>query len=258
MPSASATLRSKLLVIPAGVALAGLAGCSTTQQEAARLQVNSARLRAAQLSVRVARGNSQLAVEQIALVGSGHGSAIVVELRNRSTHAVSDLPISVGVLGGRRRMYLNSDPGIDYFQTHVPVIAAHGSLTWVFTTGRSLAVARPFALVGAPSSVATGAPTSLPTVAIAAAGATGAAGAADRRAPRAPRRLELTIGNRSAVPQYQLPVYAVARRAGRYVAAGQGTIAHLGTGTSTELQMTLVGNPAHATLSLEAPPTIFR
>jgi len=224
-----------------------LAGCSTTQQEAARLQLNSARLRASQLSVRVTHDNPQLAVTRLAVLGSGRGSAIVVRLRSRTAHPVSDLPISVGVIRpGGRRHYLNTAPGMDYFQTHLPVIPADGALTWVLTTGQIPSGQRPFAIVGAQGAVQPGAIPTLPRLTVAA------------TLTRPGRSLALTVGNPSAAPQYQLPVYAVASRAGRYVAAGEATIANLGTGTSTQLQVTLVGNPARATISLEAPPTIFR
>jgi hypothetical protein len=67
----------------------------------------------------------------------------------------------------------------------------------------------------------------------------------------------ITVRNTSSIPQYQLPVYAIASRRGRYVAAGQTTIADLGGGAQVRLRVPLVGDPRGATVSLEAPPTIF-
>jgi hypothetical protein len=78
--------------------------------------------------------------------------------------------------------------------------------------------------------------------------------------PRARRGfgVTLTVRNLSGVPQYQLPVYAIARRAARLVAAGQATIGYLGTRSTVRLRVPLVGDPSKAALSLEAPPTIFK
>ena len=65
---------------------------------------------------------------------------------------MSDLPISVGVrVNGKRPIYLNrqSPAELSYFAAHLPVVAAGGTLTWVYTTDRRLpGHARPFALVG--------------------------------------------------------------------------------------------------------------
>lgn len=233
--------------IAGGLAAVALAGCATTQQEATRVQLNSARLRAAQLAVRVTRADPDVVVGRPALIGSPADSAVVVTVGNRTDHPISDLPISVGVLGPRgRRVYLNSAAGLDYFQTHIPAIAGHGSLTWVFVVARPAADKHAFAVVGFPGSVGPVISAALPRLTIS---ATASASA---------RELALTIENRSAVPQYQLPVYAIARRGPRLVGAGEATVAHLGTHSSTQLQLALLGDPARGALTLEAPPTIFK
>jgi hypothetical protein len=69
--------------------------------------------------------------------------------------------------------------------------------------------------------------------------------------------VQITVTNRSSVPQYQLPVYAVVWRHGRLRAAGQATIAHLGSGSTTTLRLTLIGRAAGGALPVEAAPTIF-
>ena len=69
--------------------------------------------------------------------------------------------------------------------------------------------------------------------------------------------IRIAVHNRSSVPQYQLPVYAVAVSHGRYRAAGQVTVAHLGTGSSTTFDLGLVGDPGAAAIVLQAPATIF-
>ena len=123
------------------LAVISLAGCSTTQQEAARLQLNSARLRATEHAVRIRQRNPNVRVEQVAAVRGTGGSAIVVRLRNLSSQPLTDLPISVGVTARRHRpIYLNGGAGLDYFSTHTPALAAGGELTWVLRTDRRLPV----------------------------------------------------------------------------------------------------------------------
>jgi hypothetical protein len=55
-----------------------------------------------------------------------------------------------------------------------------------------------------------------------------------------------------------MPVYALARRGGRYVAAGRATLEQLGTGASVTVPLRLVGARHGAPLELEALPTIFK
>jgi hypothetical protein len=214
-----------------------LAGCATTQQQAARLQLNSARIRATQNRQRLTGHAREVVVRSVSLIQGRNRSAVVVALRNTANAPVSDLPLLVGV---SRSHYLNASAGLPFFQSHLPAIAAHGSLRWVLTLRRPLPRrAVPFARVGAATGDIATAIRALPTVRLARAGSL------------------VTVTNTSSVPQYQLPVYAVASRGGRYVAAGRTTVAELGGGAQVRLRVPLIGNAAGATVSLEAPPTIF-
>ncbi len=231
------------------LAVAGsLAGCSTTQQKAARLQLENSRLRAAQLSTRVSTAGSTVAVAGISLVHRSGRTAFVVTVRNRGGRPVSDLPISVGYRSGDdHAVYLNSAAGIGYFDTHLPLVGTGRAFTWVYTTGRPIPTgARPFARVGASSTVQVPGLTTPP--AIAAAVRAGTAGGAIR----------VSVRNLSGVTQYQLPVYAVASRGPRVLAAATGTISELGGGSSRTLQLRLLGSAAGAHVELETQPTIFQ
>jgi hypothetical protein len=232
---------------PAILVAGALAGCATTQQEATRLQLNSARIRASQVAVHVRRRNPAVRVSAVALLRSGRRMAIVVRVRNLAERTLTDLPVSVGVTAphGLRR-YLNDRAGIDYFDAHLSAIAPRAELTWVFTSSATVPVrARPFADVGIPTPGFSSA-TRLPQIT-----------AELRRGSGARHILRLTIRNDSAVPQYQLPVYATVSGRRGFLAAGAATIAHLGTGASTSLQMALLGSATKATPALEVPPTIF-
>jgi hypothetical protein len=224
-------------------ALGALAGCTTTQQKAAWLRMNDARLRASELSVRVATPGSEVAVEQVSTVSGGGRGAVVVRVRSLASRTLSDLPISVGVIDkSGKRTYLNGAAGLDYFQTHLPVIHARGRLTWVYPTSHPLpAGAHLFARVGSQSLAAR---PPLPQIQV------------ERGLVTRGGVVRLKVVNRSSVPQYQLPVYAFVRRSGRYVAAGQATIGVLAGGGTSAVGLKLVGNPQGG-LAIEAGPTIF-
>jgi hypothetical protein len=142
-------------------------------------------------------------------------------------------------------VYLNAAADRDYFLSHVPGIAAGGVLTWVFTTRRALAPgARPFAAVGIASPPLTSGLRALPRIAV----ATGASSRA---------RVTGVIRNASSVPQYGLQVYFVASRLGRLVGAGRATVAHLGAGATTAIDIRAVGKTPRGSVTFEAAPTIF-
>jgi hypothetical protein len=228
-------------------AILGIGGCSTTQQEAARLRLNSARLRAGELSVRVSSPGHDVRVERLAIVHGARGqAAVVARLRNVSGRAVSDLPVSVGSIepSGRRR-YFDAAAGLDYFQTHLPGIRAGGARTWVYRLRPGIVTRHVFIAVGDPGTIRPSLPASLPDVLV-------------RELGRTPRGIRIAVRNGSSVPQYQLTVFTVAARGGHYLAAGRSTLEHLGTGATSVLVIPMVGNYAGASAFVQAPPTIFR
>ena len=232
-----------------GVGVLLLGGCATTQQEATRLQLNSARLRAAELRTTVTRPDPTIRVDRVTVLtgGSASGSAVVVQVSNLAAKATSDLPIALRAeTSPHRATALNGASGLDFFETHLPSITAHGRLTWVFTTGRRLpSGTHVSAVVGVPKGQPIPVPERLPGLQVTAAAATRGA-------------VRLTIRNPTSVPQYQLQVYGLASARGRTVAAGRAAITHLGTHASTTLTLRLLGAAAPAgTVSVEAPPTIF-
>jgi uncharacterized lipoprotein YmbA len=233
-------------VVAAGIAVAG---CATTQQEAVRLRLNSARIRVSEKPTKVAVAGRLLRVKQVALVTGASGSAIVVRLHNPGRQTVSDLPISVGIRKGaarQRPLNIKSPEELSYFDAHVPVIAPGATVTWVYTTTRRVpAGARPYAIVGARQSVARAPRVSTAPVIDAIAAGTATA-----------TRVPVALQNQSSVPQYQLQVYAVARHGRRYVAAGALTVPHLDGDGKHTVQLPLLGHPAQGRLRLEALPAM--
>ncbi len=79
-----------------------LAGCTTTQQEAQRVQLDSARLRAALKSTRVTVANTTVAPTSVATVTAGGRTAFVITVRNGGTQG-GDGPADLGRIRARRR-----------------------------------------------------------------------------------------------------------------------------------------------------------
>jgi hypothetical protein len=239
---------SPRLAIPVIVGLsAALAGCVSTQTKNARLVLENERTVTSQGSVRVTHVNPEVAVTGVHLVRFSSGAAVAVSLHNLSSHPLSDLPISIGIARRQgERYYLNAKANLDYFDNHLAALGAGAATTWVLPLRRTtLPRGRLFAEVGFAETPASTRDRSLPTIDASVAGAAVTGG------------LEITIDNRSGVPQMRLPVYVVATRAGRYLGAGRATVAELSGGEHRTLRLQLLGTSTGARLEVFAPPTIF-
>jgi len=228
-----------------------LGGCATTMQTAARLQLNDARIRAAQVRVLVPQtaASTTVRVQRLELVRAGRRIAYVVTVHNAGPRAIGDLPISIGYsTAGHKPVYLNAQANLSYFQAHLPAISAGRQLTWVYTARLALSKgARPFATIGATPEPPTGR-VSVPTI---------AAAARVSGQMVTDNVLAVRLRNLSGIPQYQLSVYAFAERGGRVVGAGTTSVATLDGGSEQTVQVPLVGQADGARLTVEAPPTIF-
>lgn len=226
----------------------------TTQDEAARLQLNSARIRASELETIVRAPGDAVRVTRLSVLRAAGATTFVVTVRNPHAASVADLPISVGVrLPHGRRLYLNdrSASEFSYFNAHLPIIAAGGELTWVYTAPRKLPAngRHPFVLVGDRPSPAVRLPRTAPVIR---ARVTAAPGTGH------PATLAVSVHNTTDIPQYQLQVYAVARRAGRLLAAGAVTVPHLGSNRTEAVSLPVEGRPTGARVDVVALPTIFQ
>lgn len=222
-----------------------LTGCVSTQTVASRARLVDARTIVSQGTTEVTRANPSVSVGVPVVIRDPAGTAIVVALANDSARTLPDLPISVGVrTGSGRELYLNRSANLDYFESHIATIGPHAATAWVFMTTAPVPRGRPFATVGF-SQQHPALSGSLPSV------------AASLRTALAGRKLELSIVDRSTIPQYDVPIYALALRDGREVAAGTTSITHLGTDGRTTTSITLLGSPRYSALRLIASPTIF-
>lgn len=235
-------------VVAACVALAlgsGLGGCVSTQRKNARAELVADRTLAGRAPLRLRHASRSVRVVRVALVRGARASAFVVTLRDRGA-AATDVPLAVGVRGaGGRRIAANGRGGLGWFRTHVPSIGAGAGTTWVFTARRALPAGTPYAVAGAAGgAVASHVRGALPSLAARAVG-------------RARGGVVVALVNRSAIPQYDVQVYAVARDRGRVLAAGAASIAHVGSQGRARVRVALVGDPGRHPVRVFAPPTIF-
>jgi hypothetical protein len=232
--------------------LAGaLAGCvETTQQKNARVQLQDDRLLASRSPVRVMRGDPSVTVLAVRILRTRAGTAIAATLHNDSARPVSDLPVSVGVRASSGRLtYLNRQPELPYFETHVAGVAGKGQTTWVFTTAGRAPAGRAFARVGVGAIPVDRRVRQLPAIG----SSVTSVGRAGRRAIAAGQ-----IANRSGVSQTGLQVYAYALSGQRLVAAGTASVSTLDPRAQTAVQIPLLGDPGSSALQLQIPPTNLR
>jgi hypothetical protein len=224
-----------------------LAGCTTTQHEAQRERLDSARQRAALESTRVTVANTLVAPTSIAKVSAAGRTAFVLTIRNRGHRAVTDLPISVGyTTSGGASVDLNAAANLNYFQAHLPAIRAGGELTWVYTTTRTVpAAARLFARIGEKPAAPALLTESNVSIKV------------RYRFDASRESLTVHLDNPTSVPQYQLQLYAYAKRGPHYVGAANTTVMNLGAGSKESVRLGLVGTSG-GQLHVQAIPTILQ
>jgi hypothetical protein len=234
------------------VALA-LSGCESNQERSAALEKidkpreeQAAKRRAlAQRTLTITRQSSKVKVIATALVHGSEGDAAVVTLRNASSTPLLDVPIQITVRNAQgTSIYTNAVPGLAATLMSAALLPAHARLTWIDDQVQA---------PGTPASVSAKVGEGTP-----------ATGAIPRLSVEGAHLTEEQAGgaeadgnlvNHSAVAQQELVVYAVARRAGRIVAAGRAVLAQAPAGASSPFQIFFVGDPRGARLEVSAPAT---
>jgi hypothetical protein len=223
------------------VLVAAVSGCATTQDSNKRISVRFDRTLASRKPLDLRGTAPDVKVIRTGVVDGKNGSAIVVVLRNTGENPVNDLPIEVGPEGGKA---LNTAANVPYFQSHAPAIAPGDEVTWVYASKDPIGSSQAFARVGAPSS-----PPLTTAGHVSELAASGKSGGASVKAE---------VTNDTGVPQYDLDVYAVARKGGRYVAAGRASLEHLGVSKTVRLTLPVTGDAKGTQIQVFAPQTLFQ
>lgn len=228
-----------------------LCGCQSTQERSAQLQRQAKHEVLAARGVSVAKENPSVKVLQTAVVRSHEGAAVVVALRNTSSHALENAPIEITVRNARGGVIFQNDtPGVEPSLTTVSLLEPGREAIWIDdqvpSTGSPTSAG---ALVGE----ATQPSGAIPRLSIAGTHLSTEAGTGTT--------LLGTVANGSPTTQQSLVVYAVARRGSNIVAAGRAVLPEVpaGTnqGTQVPFQIYFVGDPSGARISTSAPATTF-
>lgn len=235
---------------PAGLsALAislALCGCQSTQERSAELQRDAKHTLLASQGVSVTKESPNVRVVHSTLIHTSTATAVVVQMRNVSAKTLRDAPIGLTVKDAKGGvLYQNNAPGLESSLTKVAVLEPGAETVWV--DDQVQVAGTPASASGLVGEATTS--SHVPRMAV--------QNARLSSEPGAEATESGDVANRSTVPQANLVVYAIARRAGRIVAAGRAVLPEIGAGTSVPFQIYFVGNPQGAQVEVSAPATTF-
>jgi hypothetical protein len=229
------------------VALA-LTACESNQERSAKLERaaekhkgEAARRRAlAQRALTITRPSKKIEIVSTEIVRGREGDAAIVTLRNSSNTTLSDVPVQIHVRSADgASLYTNDIPGLSPTLASVALIPAHAVLTWIDDQVQASGVP-----VSVSAKVGEGTPSNAAVPELSVQGVHLAEG-----------ETEGSVVNHSQVSQQELVVNALARRAGKIVAAGRAVLPAASAGATTPFQIFFVGSPTGAQLEVSAPAT---
>jgi hypothetical protein len=225
-----------------------LYGCESTQERSADLQRKAKHDVLAAHSVAVTKESPSVKVLQSTVIHSSSQSAVVVALRNTSTHTLENAPIELTVRDAHGSvLYQNNASGLESSLSTVSLLLPGQETIWVDDQVTASGVpASASALVGE-GAQASG---SIPRLSISGTHQSAEAGAETT--------LSGGVTNHSQTTQQNLVVYAVARRGGKIVAAGRAVLPEVPPkGTNVPFQIYFAGDPGGAQIQTSAPATTF-
>jgi hypothetical protein len=246
--SATGTLRMRALAVAGcGVLTVSVSACESTEQESAKIGREGQRLVASQGALKLGAVNHSVRVSEVTLLSSGGRTAVAVRLTGTSTHPQANVPLLVKVTGAHGKLlYTNDGAGLDASLQRVALLAPGHEEWWV--NDQVLASQTPTAASAHAGTGTIPRSAAIPEIAVRSVSLGQQAGLPV---------LSGTIVSRSAKTQSKVPVFAVAVRGGRIVAAGRAVAESLPARTPTPFQIFLIGNPAGASVKVSALPTAW-
>jgi hypothetical protein len=239
-------LKRALVVVACGALTVTLAACESTESESAKIEREAAKSRESEPgALKLGAVNKSVRVSDTTLVSSGGRKAVAVKLTSTATRDQRQLPVLVEVTAAGGKIAYTNQIGVEPALQHISQLRAHASAWWVDDQVLANQTTRAVRV-----RVGTGRPQSrralpLLTASLAHVGGGGAGS------------ISGVLVNHSSVAQRKVPVFVVALRGGRVVAAGRALVASLAgrPGASAPFQVTLVGSPAGAKIELTAVAT---
>lgn len=235
-----------------GAVLAALAvsvtGCQTTAERSAQLEAQAGTVVADQKGVVVSKQSRDIEVTDSTVLSDDYGTAVIVEMKNKTKEAIANPPISVAIPGAKGEpLYTNDEPGLDPALTSVALLEGGESAFWVNDQIPLLAEKPKKVDV----TVGKGKPAngSLPKLKISA-----TEFFEDSDGPSLRGKIE----NTSKVLQTKLVVYGLARKGSKVIGAGTGQLERLAPGRRANFQLFLIGEHEGAKYEFYAPPTVLR
>jgi hypothetical protein len=230
------------------LALGGVSACQSTQSRSAELEAENATVLLEEEGVTVTKEDPDIEVTSTTLLSEAEGHAVVVELRNRSTEGLVDVPIAVDVLDAKgNSVYRNDAPGLEQALVAVPFIPARGEAVWVndqvLATGEPAEVDVKVGVGGKPFDG------EQPEIEVSTPKLEGD--------PTSGMVADGDVVNRTGEDQNRFLIFAVARQGEEIVAAGRGAIEHLKPEEKkVPYNVYFIGNPRGAELTLYEYPTL--
>lgn len=246
-------MRRATLALAALLPALALAACESNQERSAKLEKvakqherEAAAHRAlAERALTITRQSTSVKAIATDVLSGSEQAAAVVTLRNVSNTSLLDVPIQISVSDAHgTSIYTNDVAGLSATLVSVALLPAHGVLTWIDDQVHATGTPRSVSVKVGEGTPASGA---IPTPSV--------VGTHIVEAQAGGGEVEGNVVNRSGVGQRELVVYAVARRAGRIVAAGRAVLPEAPNGASTPFQLYFVGDPSGARLEVSAPAT---
>ncbi|HTZ88227.1 MAG TPA: hypothetical protein VMB05_16295 [Solirubrobacteraceae bacterium] len=238
-------LKRALAVIVSGAVTVTFAACVSTEDESAKIERDAQVAREHEPgALKLGATNPTVRVTDVTLLrGAGRG-AVAMKLTSSSTHAQRKVPVLVEVEGGGGKLlYSNQPGGTDPKLQHVSLLGPHEGVWWV---NDQVLVNQPSK--GVKVRVGTGSGGRTPD-------------AVSARKPRlggepGANVVDGELVNEGSRAQHAVPVYAVALRGGKVVAAGSALVASLAghKGASAGFHIQLVGDASNAKIELSAVP----
>jgi hypothetical protein len=232
-----------------GLLTVSLSACETTQQESARIGREGSHQTSAPAALKLGAANHDVRVSDATVLSSGGRTAVAARLTSTGGAAQADIPLLVTVTGPTgKSVYSNQAGGLEPSLQRMALLRAHQTGWWVDDQVLTSQAAKAATVRVGSGRRPLGAAPTLTTRGVTTAGQGGI------------QVVSGTLVNGSSTAQSKVPVFAVAQRDGRVLAAGRAVVPELPgrAGASEPFQVFLVGDPAGAPIELTAVPTGVR
>jgi hypothetical protein len=237
-------LKQALVVVGCGVLAVTASACESTESESAKIGRKAGAAEVAS-SLKLGKIDRDVRVSDVTPLSAGGRKAIAVKLTQSSSRTQREVPLLVQETGAGGKVVYSNATGAETLLQRVTLLPARKSIWWVddeVLTSQSASSAQ--VTIGTGRRVSSN--TRAGALSATSTGITGQAGS---------NSVGGELANHTGKAQNSAPVFAVALRGGKIVAAGRAVVATLPAhGAPVPFNIPLVGNATGATIELTALP----